>query len=160
MHARIREALRLPVDYSEAFTTKVEGLADRIGEVLGVAPTHETDMNYRAGQLLTVSLDGDAHPLPAEQGGILMRIWVSSRGPVFTILPAVKEGNIVDLKVPSEIQRLVCGSEAADAVRRLLSEVGLTEVAEDLLSQPVPGHLTEMDGAPATVMEVLFCELC
>src|SRR5688572_8347271 len=102
MRALLREALGRPVDYSETFTRRVQDLARLLGEVLGVMPHHTADMNYRAGQLLTVWLGPEGQPVTEEQGNVVMRIALSSRGPLFAVIPASKDGSVIDLNVDDE----------------------------------------------------------
>jgi hypothetical protein len=56
-------------------------------------------------------------------------------------------------QAPSPIRGLVDG-----CVTNVLSERGLERVPQALFENPAEGHLTEMDGAPATIFQVLFSE--
>lgn len=49
---------------------------------------------------------------------------------------------------------------SADFTERGMGEAGLRKVPGEALARPAPGHRTELDGLPATVRDVLFCELC
>lgn len=151
-----------PIDYSESFTERVENLAQSLSTVLNVTVHHGSDMNYNPGQTLTVYLlsDGSVTPEP-RAARCSLKIVISSRGPLWALLVLRKEAQELEW-FPSSVNELrgEHASEVVAAVGRTMEEAGLDRVADEDLEQWVPGRVTQLDGAPATVRDVLFCELC
>jgi hypothetical protein len=61
---------------------------------------------------------------------------------------------------PSEVLAAPRANAVVEAVDAIMAAASVGHVSEEILDQPVPGHVTDMDGAPATVRDVLFCEIC
>jgi hypothetical protein len=159
----LNEFFGRPADYSQEFTNRVAGLAEELSTVLGVTVGHERDMNYRAGQLLTVHLgpDGTATGDAAQAWGAV-KTAISSKGPLYALLafrkkPGTNEWFPVGV---SAAAREVAAGGALAAIVGVMRAAGLEQVPESTLDDPVPDHLTEMDDLPATVRDVLFCEVC
>ena len=158
----VEEALRRDVDYSEAFDRRVRQLGDRLSQALGSGVRHDSDMNYNAGEGLVVYLADDGSVIDDEvQAGFRVTVRVSSRGPLWALF-AWRRGprawDWLDLGHP------LGKNPQVEALRRRIEQVlggaGLHEVERPLLDEVVPGAVTGLDGAPATVREVLFCEIC
>jgi hypothetical protein len=151
--------LDAPVDYSAEFSDRVAELGRALAETLGVPVRHEEDMNYNAGQALVVYLAADGSPTGDEAAGAsALRVWLSARGPLWTVLGARRGDGEREWHIEPD-----AGPPAGNVLAGIgtrLAAAGLTRVPADILDQPVPGHETELDGMPATVRDVLFCELC
>lgn len=167
----LKKALMANPVYGDAFTTQVKSLAHVIGDALSAEVEHEEDMNYSSGQRIVVWLSEPCRvvaPYDAQAKYRLVDI-VSSRGPFFALV-ILKLSATTDLNAhreqPERIWESV-GEESLPAnVKRLRQRVaalmqtkGYKLLEEPLLSQQVQGRVTELDGKPATVFEVLFSEL-
>ena len=159
----IQPFLDAPVDYSDAFDARVASLAQAISAKLDVSVRHETDMNYNPGQLLVIYLLSDGSVTTDERrSSYSLKIAVSSRGPLWAIFVFRKgEGSLE--WVPSSVTD-ICGSdrgrEVLQAIESELKAAGLSRVPDEILEELVPGRVTELDSLPATVRDLLFCELC
>jgi hypothetical protein len=153
--------LHVPIDYSKEFGERVAELGRALSAELGQPVALDTDMNYRAGQLLVVYLGPDGSVTgEAAEAATMLRIAVSSRGPLWTLLAWRQDEPRHWSPVPLGS---IPGEHAAGtiaAIDRVLSAAGLRRVPEDRLDEPVPGAVTDLDGAPATLRDVLFCEVC
>lgn len=154
---RWSEYFDVPVDYSPEFTGKVAGLGRDLGAELGVRVEHDTGMDYSNGQELTVYMSADGSPTSDEVAAALAyHVCVSSKGPLWMLSGGRKTHQ------PREWRDVTGGQVDADDVRRVIDEhmarARLDRVPDHALEDPVPGHLTEMDGLPATVRDVLFHE--
>lgn len=154
-------ALKAPIDFSEIFTAKASAVARQIESVLGFPPHHAMQMDYRAGQILTVYFDSNGLPIRDERGSkTAVKVAISSRGPLFALL-AYQRSDIAWSPTPiAEILRSPAVENAVDSIRSALHGSELTEISENELDELVPGFVTELDGSPATLRDVLFCELC
>ena len=151
--------LDAPVDYSTEFTDRVRGLADALAAALGAPVRHETDMNYNPGQLLVVYLGPNGTVTGDEVAAdFAVKIAVSSRGPLWALL-ASRKGAGPREWFPGSISDVQSGS-VLGTIEKTMGEAGLARVPDESLERPVPGRVTELDGAPATVRDLLFCELC
>lgn len=150
-----------PVDYSKEFDERVGRLADELRGALGVDPRHETDMNYNAGQRVSVLLTGDGVPTedPAA-AGYRLTIVVSSRGPVWARMAWRKGTNAREWFPATAEEAAPAGGKVMDAVATVMTAAGLRQVPDDVLDDELQGRVTEMDELPATVRDVLFCEVC
>lgn len=146
MSTDLNHYLGQPPDYSESFTRRVEALADQVRARCGATVSHSADMNYASSQTITAT---------PESGDCQVRCYVSSRGPLFTIATFEREGNAWRI-APNECRS--CAQLIA-CVRDISVEFALREVPSKDWSLPAPGHVTDMDGAPATLFDVLFSEL-
>jgi hypothetical protein len=147
----IEAALKGTPDFSTRFTAMVMALADDIRRSCSVAVVHETSMNYSAAQRLKwEGTDPDRR--------VRIDVLVSSRGPLFTRLvysrgAAGEWHRTRDAVLPPQAERLWA------CVSNLLSRHGLVFMPETDLEGPAPGFVTEMDGVPASLLDVLFTEL-
>jgi hypothetical protein len=144
-----------PIDFSESFRHRVSQIRDSVAAAIGVPVEHDTDMNYRAGQLLTVYLGPSGVPVAdSSVAATMLRVAVSSRGPLWTLMAWHQDSprHWSPAPVPSGEPAVMIGKVAAAA--------GLQRVPPERLDELVPGHETDMDGAPATLRDVLFCEVC
>jgi hypothetical protein len=147
--------LAAPIERSEQFAERVAAVGQRLSAVLGIPVHHDADMNYRAGQLLTAYIGPDGAPVAADEGaGTMLRVAVSSRGPLWTLMAwrqdTPRRGS--PTAVPA--------GDPVPMIAAVLADAGLQQVPPDRLDDPVPGHETDLDGAPATLRDVLFCEVC
>jgi hypothetical protein len=144
-----------PIDYSEAFRDRVAALGAAVSTALGVPVGHDTDMNYRAGQLLTVYIGPDGAPVADRAAaGAMLRVAISSRGPLWTVMAFGQDSprHWSPTAVPT--------SPVLVPIEAALTGAGLGRVPSDRLDDVVPNHETDLDGAPATLRDVLFCEIC
>jgi hypothetical protein len=150
-----------PVDYSKSFDERVAKLAEALSDELGgVAVRHDTDMNYNAGQRVSVMLTADGKPT-ADIAAAKYRITavISSKGPLWALIPWQK----VDGRawVPVSVLELAgIGDTVLAAMAKIMDAAGLRQVPDEVLGDEVEGRVTELDELPATVRDVLFCEVC
>jgi hypothetical protein len=156
MEESIAKALKASPDYSENFTEAVAGVRGKLEKAIGQSVYHDPDMNYSASQSLSVSLD--THGQPVQRGDASARhelvFFVSSRGKLHTAVWRTrishKEWRLCTPDVSPSLQ---------SRLHRLIEEGGYALVQGPVLDELVPGAVTDMDAAPATVFEVLFSEL-
>jgi hypothetical protein len=144
----LRDRLNAAVDYSPEFTRRVSELGTLLRRNCNAEVTHRSNMDYSAGQVLwlTTNLVAD-HQL---------RVYISSRGPLFAIRQFEQIARAWhEISQPTRID----DGGLADCTRRILQEAGLAEVSKAEWSLPVDDRRTDLDGAPATVFDVLFSEL-
>lgn len=160
----IQRALESPVDYSQAFTFRVESISRALCSALGKAIKHDADMSYRAGQYLSFLVSDKQQADTSRSPSVEVRVYVSSKGKFFAIycfdlassfMPAETTINhpISPQYFPAFLERTVT------TCRIVASEFEYTEVEYSLFRQLAPGCLTEMDGQPATIFEALFAEV-
>ena len=119
-------------------------------------------MNYRVCQMLELFVSVDFRPVAEEtEAADLLKVAVSAVAPAWTLV-AYRRGDRprewtqtsadrVWARLPSAVRSAVVGT---------MENAGLHHVREAELDRWVDGAVTELDGAPATVRDVLFCELC
>ncbi|MGH2707055.1 MAG: hypothetical protein ACRDJK_02030 [Actinomycetota bacterium] len=120
-------------------------------------------MNYNPGQMLVIYLFSDGSVTADERKASLsLKIAVSSRGPLWATL-AFRKGEH-DLEwLPcsiTEIGKNSRGDKVLQAIDNEMQAAGLSRVPDEILGELVPGRITELDGLPATVRDLLFCEIC
>jgi hypothetical protein len=151
-----------PVDYSPAFSARVSQLGDSLSTRLNVTVGYQRDMNYAAGQQIVIFLDRDLSVTSTEaEASYSLRVCVSSKGPLWALLLCARKGSqtweFIDISA-------ILGSPDATGgiagIRDVMDAAGLTEIPHDSLEHLVPGKETDLDGAPATVRDVFFCEIC
>lgn len=154
--------LNAPIDYSPAFTERVSNVAQNLSTALGVPVRHNTDMNYNPGQLLAVHLLPDGSATSDERAAShSVSVAVSSRGPLWAMLVFHKGDRELEW-FPSTVAEIEGqrADEVLATIERTLHAAGLERVPDTTLEELVPGRVTELDGAPATVRNLLFCEVC
>ena len=151
-----------PVDHSPAFSALVTRLGDAIAARLNTTVGYARDMNYAAGQQIVVYLLPSLSVASGEaDAGYALRVCVSARAPLWTLLLCTRAGpHTWEFTDPSRILSTPETAAVLAGVRAVLNETGRTEISPDLLEQPVQGKETDLDGAPATVRDVFFCEIC
>jgi len=154
----ITAALPRSPDYSNEFTARVKALAQRLEADLNVPLKHDSNMNYRAGQYVSFGAS-----LKPAKGAVEVRIYVSSKAPLFGFYVLDKGGTLMEpakASHPVPENRLPEGiASQLDVCRKRLSDAGYTEVAHSLFDVPAPGCTTELDDLPATVFQALFAEI-
>jgi hypothetical protein len=147
-------------DYSREFTEKVGRLGEALSAALGVMVRHDDDMNYNAGQRLTVHLGADGEPTSDEtKARYVLKAVVSSKGPLWTLLGFAR-GADPRVWYPLSVREMgESAGRTSQRIAEVLDSAG-SRVEDELLDRPVPGQVTELDGAPATVRDVFFCEVC
>jgi len=123
-------------------------------------------MNYSSSQQLVIGLDalGTAVRSLATTSATKVVAYVSSRGKFFTVLVFEAKENPrvakewIRLGSDEEVRR-VGASEVVRALSSLLEAEGYRKLSGPMLWDLAPDHVTEMDGAPATVFDVLFSEI-
>lgn len=158
----LRRFLDAPVDYSPEFTERVNALAESLSAMLGAPVRHETDMNYNPGQLLVVYLLASGAVSSDERAAShAVKVAVSSKGPLWAMLVSRKGDHELEW-FPSAVSGIEDGQagDVVAAIERTMQAAGFDRVPDSMLEEPVPGRVTELDGAPATVRDFLFCELC
>ncbi len=154
--------LEQPIDYSADFTRRVAELGELVSAALGVPVRQDSDMNYNPGQLLVVNLNAAGEPVAEETGASWkITVAVSSRVPLWALL-ATRAGDRPRrwLTAAAADVEHGAGSAAVTAIARVLTAAGLERVPDEDLDRAAPGQVTQMDGAPATLREALFCEVC
>jgi hypothetical protein len=161
MDSTLEEILRAPTDYSAAFTSEVDRLAERAGQALGAPVEHGRDMNYASSQRLVVGIDAAGRPVPALGPSSVAKVvaYVSSKGKVFAVHTFEARTGSRALKEWLPTAKYSGGSEVVQKLSSTLEAQGYRRIAGPVLEQLADGHVTEMDGAPATVFDVLFAEI-
>jgi hypothetical protein len=169
----VKNALSSQPDYSAAFTRRVGALAKRIETELAAPVEHDSDMNYGSGQKIVVWLNKDCRVVAPRSLDAAYRLedHISTRGPFFTFVTlrfvpsnrgwkdrgsakpeawwvAVAENDIPDAMNPTR-----------ERVASIMLAEGYTHLDAAPLSETVEREMTQLDGKPATVFEVLFGEL-
>ena len=155
----LERAIQSPTDYSAGFVERVAELRESVTSRIGVPLVHDPDMNYSAAQKLTLWLDetgevASGHDVAAYQLDFL----ISSKVDVYTVVGLTKD----DLGRWSRISVSQDKSILADYTRRIgrcFEELGYTSLQESELGSVVDGHVTELNGSPATLFQVLFSEM-
>ncbi|TMR01763.1 hypothetical protein ETD83_14110 [Actinomadura soli] len=161
--AEFTSYLDAPVDYSQSFSDRIARLGAELSTELSHSLSHDDDMNYNAGQKLSLYLTADGRPTDdARAANHALSIWISSKGPFWTaIVHRGPEGELTWYPGSvSAVRETPAGNQILETIDRFMASHDLTLVPEEALGQPAEGHETEMDGAPATVRDVLFCEIC
>jgi hypothetical protein len=158
-------------DYSEAFTDKVRRMAKSLETKLKVKVEHDDDMNYRSSQSIIVWLNGACQPVEPYSTRAVYRLidYVSSKGPFFTLVTfelcqskAGANGKkdlgkgsywIRATNAPLDLAPLVI------VIRKFMKTHHYHQLDGSILDQQVDGKVTDLDGKPATVFEILFSEL-
>lgn len=148
----ITAALPRSPDYSNEFTARVKALAQSLAADLDVPLSHDSNMNYRAGQYVAF-----------KARTVTVRIYLSSKAPLFAFYvldtsgtlmePAKASHPVPENRLPAEVLGQL------DVCRKRLGQAGYTEVARTLFDAPASGCTTELDDLPATVFQSLFAEI-
>ena len=156
MNELIDKALRVAPDCSEDFTNTVAGMRRKLELAMEAPVYHDSDMNYSASQKLSVFLDAQGKPVQREDPWATNEVvlLISSRAKLYTTLG-------LERLVGNEWRVRTCDTAPGllSALHRLLQEEGYAHVQGTVLSEPAEGAVTEMDGVPATVFQVLFSEM-
>ena len=160
MDKDIQLALERQPDYSERFTQRMEFLRASISRSLEVPVYLQSDMNYSASQKLSIVLDGNQRACDMESDSHVFKLLflVSSRGPFFTFVCLHRVGQNEWARM-SNSKECKGHDSIIEQVNTELEKEGLKALSEDILEETAVGHTTLMDGAPATVFQVLFSEL-
>jgi hypothetical protein len=152
--------LNAPVDYSPEFTARVRSIADALSAALSVPVRHQTDMNYNPGQLLIIHLTESGNVTPDEtSAAYALKIAISSRGPLWALLVTRSTApRTWHPATPADLPP--AATPILTTIEQILTDAALTRVPDETLAHPVPGRTTDLDGAPATIRDLLFCELC
>jgi hypothetical protein len=158
----VRSACEGPIDYSEQFTARVREIAKTLSGTLGLKVSHDADMNYRAGQSLSMVLQVDP-PTGRGKAAIEVRIYISSRAKVFAFYcfdinrkfvgPKERNHPVSPARLPEGPRQVI------EKCRKLLREMGYQEVPQEIFDEKAPGCVTELDGLPTTVFSALFAEV-
>jgi hypothetical protein len=173
MSGDVRVALSTEPDYSVTFTDEVMALHRGVADALPAPVEHDDDMNYSSAQKLVVWLDRECHILRPRDSKAAYRLlyFVSSRGRFFTFITlgltiSTAGWDKNGVEKPRRYWSLVAKENLPDEIKsvqtRIASILKLHRYAlleDPVLSQKAKGHLTKLDGRPATVFEVLFSEV-
>jgi hypothetical protein len=173
MSRDIRVALSTEPDYSAEFTNEVTALQLAIADELSAPVEHDADMNYSSAQKLVVWLDRGCRPVAARDPKSAYRLidFVSSRGRFFAFLTLGLSTSTVGwkekgLEEPRRSWSVVARNSLPDEIKSVQSRIASIMDAnryslldESVLSQEAAGQLTQLDGQPATVFDVLFSEI-
>lgn len=152
-----------PADYSKECEERISGLGKELSRLLAVPLSHGSDMNYNAGQRLGTYLLADRSPTQDPQAATYsLGLWISTKGPLWTLLLHRGEpGRTEWFPTPlSEVADTPEGASLLHTIEAYLRSKDYTRIPEEALEEMLPGKETEMDGAPATVRDVFFCETC
>lgn len=156
MDEKIKAALSAPPDYSEGFRERMEALCSRLQPLVDAPVYLDSDMNYASAQKLSVFVDREQRPVPrdAESSCRELVFLISSRADLFAAVELERNsGN------EWRVSRAAAASRLSSKLAGVIEEAGYEAVHEGVLSEMAPGRVTEMDGAPATVFQVLFSEM-
>jgi hypothetical protein len=169
----VNRALGKKADYSNAFTKRVYSFAKLLENELSLRVQHDADMNYSAAQKLIVWLSEGGRPVPPNErdGKFQLITFISSKGPffAFTVLK-LSDGETgwkeKGLTEPRRFWTVLALKDVPKKIAPLEKKISVviesnnyTLLEERLLSKEAEGHLTELDGKPATVFDVLFSEI-
>jgi hypothetical protein len=160
----ITAALLRSPDYSGEFTARVKALAKRLEADLELPLSHDSNMNYRAGQYVSFKANlPQVSPKRHAKGSVEVRIYISSKGPLFAFYVMDAGGTLMEPEkashpVPENLLPADITGQL-EVCRKRLSQEGYTEVARSLFDVPAPGCTTELDDLPATVFQSLFAEI-
>jgi hypothetical protein len=153
-------ALSSSPDLSADLRTEVAEQARAVAAATGAHVVARFATDYSVSHMIEISLGENGDPVRdvAEQR-YLLKAAVSLVAPAWTVFlyQRVDERTWVPSSQP--VERVV-PSDVWRKIEDLMAEKGRCFVATDALGESVPGARTELDGAPATVKDVLFCELC
>lgn len=164
MDPTIQALLDSPPDYSAAFTAEIRRLGAMAEGRVGRGAAYDFDMNYNSSNKIEF-LSGSGVSLGDHLKSVFI---VSSRGKVFMVRTLfLDEGSLVEpgpygrlrwrAAMPSELD---AGTrDLQRIVEELLISEGYANLDGDVLDEMADGHLTGLDGVPATVGEVLYGEL-
>jgi hypothetical protein len=167
MDNQILTSLKNPPDYTEKFTEKIKKIRDSISAPIGWALYHDKDMNYSAAQRLCLFLDenysiSNKHSIRTKYEIVFL---MSSKANFFTYVCLQKKepdcnGNHVSYwELMSEEQIQPDISQYIRVVCDKIIKHGYELICGDVLQKKIEGSFTELDGAPATLFEILFTEL-
>jgi hypothetical protein len=152
-----------PVDYSPTFDDRVAVLADRLQDALGADIHVDSDMNYNAGQRIMVYLADDGTPM-TDMAAARYRVvvMISSKGPLWARSTCRTHPDAPGwFRTPaSSISDLMAGNDTLLAISGTLAAAKLRFVPDEVLDVEIDCKVTMMDELPATVRDVLFCEIC
>ncbi len=142
-----------------AYSARILSIHAHVSEAVGVPVYYKQGSNYESSDRLVIFFDGRGRTTANDyhRAASLVQVLVSYKGPFFTHLFLRKDGsNVWRYASTGRSKRIpVLIARAAAELRRL----GLRAIPEDVLRQPAPGQVTELEGIPATVYESLFSEL-
>jgi hypothetical protein len=156
--SKIQNAVDAPADFTNTFTGKVESIGITLRELIQVPIAHKKDMNYANGQSLCFGLDADGHAMSRETALYEIYVYISSKGELFAFHFLIR----VKLNEWRPIEEAELPHGSSDLIFRVneqLETLGYERVPKAELAKEVPGQFTEMDGAPASLFDVLFSEL-
>jgi hypothetical protein len=172
MDERIREALQTPPDFSEAFDNFVDKICERLSSVFGVLLYHDNDMNYSAAHQIKLHLNREYVPINFKSADVIYELvtLISSKGPFFTFIclhrEYVTDFESLALPAPGEYWLRLEPDKISPKIQAQMSLIiaemelmNYTLLSGTLLDQVIEGFVTDMDGIPATLFQVLFSEL-
>jgi hypothetical protein len=172
MKERVGMAVSTPVDFSMRFTNKVSRLRSIIEGAFSVELGHETDMNYRASQRLFAAFDNGRRSVGPhdDSKSAELSIFVSSKGAFYTWLIRVLGEPQIDFRALNLPQPKLVWNRVPDTsepgiksfmaqIARILEEEHFETLTAGELSEIVNGTVTDLDGDPASVFQVLFSEV-
>src|SRR5690348_5945190 len=170
---QLRAATEALPDRSEAFTHRVGGICATLSRSLSLPLKHDPDMEYAAAQQIVLWLDSRFAAVESQtRARLQVSALISSKGPFFMTL--FRRLDQVDSEeascrglprtgncwvradrhlLPREVEK--SGAELENSLQML----GYHRIPERELSKSVPGKLTQLDGLPATIEQVLFSEM-
>jgi len=156
MNEKIAAAMRQPPDYSVGFTEMMIGIRTKVGRALNSAVYLDSDMNYSSCQRLSVYIQPDGVLVEKDSESAAWRIdfLISSRGKFFTRVGLQRMS-----RKEWKVVRVTSDFTLVHRIGRVLEKEGFEPVPIDILEESADGFLTEMDGVPATVFQVLFSEM-
>ncbi len=158
---RIAKALQADPDYSDAFMERMRSLGDAVAAEAGCTFRYERPGDYTRAAVLHLYLDDRGNSVTAESRTATTHacFYLSSRGDLYAIrcwIPFILGAGWRPAQ-NEELSRRV--KALLRRVSRALEVRGFQFVPDEVGYQPADGHRTELDDAPATVFEVLFCEV-
>jgi hypothetical protein len=129
-------------------------------------------MNYSASQKIVVWLDRLCRPVPPNRLDAAYRLvdYVSSKGPFFaTSLMKLSDTTAgwkeKGLTKPGKYWTVIAAKGLPGRIMLIRKKVAAVmtshaylQLQEPILSKEAVGHLTQLDGRPATIFDVLFGE--
>jgi hypothetical protein len=117
--------------------------------------------DYSVSHMIESELDQHGRPVgDLAERRYLLKVAVSLVAAAWTLFLYELSAEAAAWVPCTEPMERVVARDVLREIDRLMAESGRSFVVPVALDELVAGAQTELDGAPATVRDVLFCELC
>ena len=153
----ISEGLKNKPDFTDKFTERVEIIKAELEKRLDAKNLifHDDDMNYSSSQCLEIYTDININLVNQIDAIDSLKIFVSSRCPLYSYLFYRKE----DYNSWAFVQNLSGFDELLNRINRCMVDYNFILLPNSYKDMVINGFYTELDGKAATYFEVLFSEI-